>query len=383
MLTFSDMMTHLSTQIGVPPVGAGMQKVRTSVSSAWARLFDMHMWRYYHRIGHIQMGAAQATGSVEFDLTTRRVTLTDATWPTDVTAQHIRLVNSWYSVKERVSATVIELYENEHPSVDLEAGTSYYVQQVLHPLPYNVGDVVQVIDPEQTMRLSALTLLETHSLSEIWGQLTQPTSYCLIASPRYPRQWCLWVPTVLNRNAHLSYLYVIRKPDSFVPSVSAGTVTVSAGTATFSDAVCSSNWVGCVLRVSRNEQPPTGEYGSYTNPNAYNTDTVEVLITEYTDSTHCEVADITVSVATASPFEVSSHLDIKPGAMQVLLQRLAEDEYGARPVGNHMEGISSKRRIQRAAEEAMSSDSLSFQNGSNFLPMWYSLRLSDLASRAS
>lgn len=380
LLTFSDVTHHLAAQIGQVLSGPLEMKVRTAVNSAWGRLMDLDRWRYYHRQGSLIIQACQTTGSIEFDYATQTVTLSDATWPTDAADQHIRLGNSWFPVKQRVSDTEILLYENQHPSTDLDPSTAYWLQKVQHPLPVEVGDIVQIIDPTQSVTLSQLDLVDTMVLSEAFGQYSQPVSFTLIQDPRIQGKWCLWIPSIVTTPTTLQYLYVARRPEKTIPTESAGQVSLSSGTATFTDAVVRTWWEGAVLRISNNDQFPTSEYGNLSNQGGLtNTDVTETIITEYINPTSCKVRDI-LSSSTSKPYEVSSHIDVRKGAMETLMLRIAEQEFGIRPNASHMEGFTSEKRVRQALLEAMETDSICFSGlRSNMLPAWYRLRLQDLS----
>ncbi len=380
MLTVADLVNHIGVQVGQCLVTTALQKARLAVSNGWSRMMDMFRWRYYYRHAYLQMDVAQTTGSIQFVESTRLVTLTGATWPTDVTSKHIRFDNAWYPIKTRTSSTVIELYPEKHPAQDIAAGTSYSLQKVLYPLPFEVGEIVQLINPAHTMALHHGSLIDVHVMSDTFGQTAQPTTFTLVADDRHPGRWCLWCPAIIVNATTLNYLYIARRNEKLVVSETRGTVTISGGIATFSDAVVNDNFIGAVLRVSKNSLPPSSKYGRMDHDiNDLNMDCNEVIIETVTSTTQCTVRDASLS-ASAKLYEVSSLIDVKEGSsMEVLLQRLVEDEWGVRPVANHMEGLTSQRKIREALQEAMSADQIAFSGAHPLLPIWYNLRLSDIA----
>jgi hypothetical protein len=384
MLTIADLVSHLMVQIGAPLDDILEQKVRTSVLNAWGALFSLKEWKWMHRIGHLQLAAAQSTGSVEYDSSTKLLTLTGATWPTTAELMHVRLENSWYPVAERISDTVLRFAGTAHPTGDLPAETSYHIQQVMIPLDVEVGDVVQVVDPDGIVTLQQLSLAQTLELSEAFGLFTQPTTYALIHWPKYPNRWSLWVPHVITQDTHLKFLYVLRRPEKVVYQLSEGDVQLTGGVATFSEAVCRDHWVGCVLRISNNDKLPSGPYGVAAGAGfLYNDDAVEMRVTEYLTTTTVRVSDDATTIATDSPYVLSSHIDVKPGTGETLMHRLAEDQYGLRPVASHMEAITSKRRVREAFINASADDALTAACRDPIVPMWYSLRLDDLGITVS
>ena len=384
MFTLDDLRTHLIVQIGTPAAGYDEQKVRTCCMNAWSRLFTAKTdWKWFYRTGRLQVRAAQSAGTITFDYATRVMTLSDATWPADVSSMHVKIDTAWYPVYRRLTDTTVSLHPDNHPRQDLPAGTTYNVQQIIYPLPAEVGPVLQVINPRHPLHMMQLDIAEVMEISDTFGSLTQPSTYALVNDPSHPGVWCLWIPSLLTQDEALHYLYVQRRPDRLVFREDRGTVSIAGGVATFSDPICSPHMMGCVLRVSQTDDAPTGNYGGISSVDVEMNSmaVIETKFTEYLTSTTMRVADLTSSISGA-PFVASNHLDVRPGSMEVLLQRLAEDAYGVRPVANHMEGLTSDRRVRMAIAEAATDDS-SFRSRSSYLPHWYRLRLNDLVRGVS
>lgn len=383
MITVADMMSHLAVQINSPLDRFLEAKVRTAVLAAWSRLMAMYDWAYFHRMGTLVTFAGQGDGSVDFTYSTRQVTLTGDTWPTDVTSQHVRIEHNWYPVYRRISDTVIELYEGRHPEDDLD-DVDYWVQQVLYPLPSDVGDVVQVLEGTQNMQLQRLNLLEAFQIQEgfAWSPAL-PTTYALVGDAANPRRWCMWLPTEQTQRTVLQYMYVMRRPTTVLVREARGTVTVASGVATFSDEVVNSLWTGALLRIATNDYTqPTGDFGDVPGAEVlFNRDCTELRVLEILTSTTCRVSDATVS-ATDVAYVASTHIDVCDGAMEALLMRLCEDEYGTRLVGNHTERLVSGSRIASAFNDAKASDSRHVRSKGHER-WWYGLRLRDVGRATS
>lgn len=378
MITVSDMMSHVAVQIGETLGGYLEGKVRTAVLNAWGRLLCMSKWAYYHRTGHMLTYAGESTGTVDFVASTRLVTLTGATWPSDVTNMHIRLEHNWYPIYKRTSSTVIELWVDKHPVADLDDAT-FLVQQILYPLPADVGDIVQIIEGTQNLQMMRLNPLEAHQLQEgiAWSP-SLPTSYSLVGDSMNPNKWSLWLPTEQTSDTNLQYMYYVRKPMEVLVREFAGTVTVASGVATFTDAVVNDLWLGAVLRVGEDDTAhPTGEFGDVPAADLlYNRNCTEVRVTKVLTSTTCQISNTTLA-KTAVAYNASSHIDVADGPMSILLQRLCEDEYGMKPVGNHMEGLVSKSRLAQAFNDALAADGRHVRHKGP-LDQWYGLRLRDV-----
>jgi hypothetical protein len=382
------MLTHLSTAIGAPLVGNSEAKGRTAVLNAWSVLMS-ETWRYFHRMSSLHVRTAYTTGTVSFDATTLVVTLTGGTFPANTTDRFIRLSNVWYPVSQRLSDTTLKLEEEQCPPAAL-TDVTYHLQQLLYPLPVEVGEIVQIVDSRRPLQLAPLELLTAHSIHTLAGLTMMTQAYTLIASPRYPGRYCLWVPTLISEDVVLQYMYVQRRPANVLVKEVTGTVsTVAAGVVSFSDEVVTSLWEGACLRISRNEEVPTGAFGDdQTGDNIYNPNCHEVQVMEVLTSQTCRINDVTITIGTEeapaeAPYVASSHIDVKGGAMSEYLQRLVEDQYGVRPVANHTEGLTSHRRVVQANLRAHEEDGQGFRNAPSCLSGWYRLRLSDFTSGVS
>ena len=149
-------------------------------------------------------------------------------------------------------------------------------------------------------------------------------------------------------------------------------MSVSGGTSTFSDPVVATDWNNVLLRVSKNDSHPTNEFGDTPgNDVLLNQDCYELRVTGVTSATVCSVSDLTATAVDAV-YNASTMIDVNDGPMQVLLQRLCEDEYGAKVVGNHSEMMVSKTRLAEAFNEARSSDARRVRH-KTAPGAWYSL----------
>lgn len=378
MITVADMIAHMAVQLDEVPGGYLEQKLRTSVLGGWARLMSMHQWAYFFRTGSLPVYASQQTGTVDFLLSARTVTLTGATWPTNATEMHIKLGYRWYPIKTRTSSTVIELYPDGHPPDDLTA-EAYTIQKTRYALPSDVGDVVQILESNQNLMMMRLTPLEAHVIQEgILSSHSYPNRYTLIGDSANPNRWSLWLPTVINTDTTLQYMYVARRPQASLIREFRGLVTVTGGVATFTEDVVNSLWEGAVLRISKNSTDhPTGEFGDIPSADiVYNRNCWETRVIGITSGTVVTLADSTIA-ETGVAYTASTHIDVADGPMTVLLQRLCEDEWGAKLVGNHSERMVSARSLGTALHDAMAADAR-YVRSKGPLAQWYGLHLRDV-----
>jgi len=379
LLSFADVMSFLATQLDTILSGSLEQRVRNAVQMAWGRMHTLASWSYFHRSGVLRVYPGQNTGTVSFSKNTGLVTLTGNTFPETASTQHILIDRTWYPIFRRLSSTQVELYPETRPAVDL-TDVRYVLQQVLYPLPAEVSDVVVVYEGHQNIRMWRVSPTTAFQIQEgfSWSP-TLPTQYSIFADPRHPGRWCLWIPCEIYTPTELAYMYQARRPSQLLVRESRGTVSVADGIATFSDPIVTPAFVGAVLRLSASATtPPVGSYGDYAqDPSATETPVSEMLVTAFLSSTQVRVSDTTAS-ASGVAYVASTHIDCAGGAMQSLVFRLAEDEYGTRPVGNHNEKLVSKSNLADAVREALAADNRNVTNMRSELQYWYGLRLKDI-----
>lgn len=379
MITFADMLAHLATQLNTVLAGALEAKAQTAVYNGWSRLLSMRAWNYFARLGGLNLSLKQAEGTVGFTASTRTLTLQGAVWPVDIQTWHVKIDGTWFPVYKRLSDTQVLLVSGQHPPSDL-TNVSYVAQQVLYPLPSNVGDVAQIVESRNDWVMRRLDLLTTQRLQDgfNWSPVV-PNVYSLVASPQFPGRWCLWIPTEVNNESVLRYMYQQRVPERFVVLEKTGTASVNNGVVTFSSAVAAEEWVGCVLRLSKDTNQPSGMFGEISTGDVRFNRSPEYLITAYLSPTSVEIGETGVS-RTAVAYNVSSHIDVAEGAMSVLLQKLIESEMGARPVGDQSELLVSQRRIQQATIDAMTADARLAPSMRPELREWMRYRLGDFGT---
>jgi hypothetical protein len=383
VFTVFDYMSGLAVKLDAPLVQFLEGQVRTSVLNAWGLLYSMHDWQYFHRTGTLVIKAGYSTGTVSLDTDTGIVTLTGGTFPTDAAVRHIRLGYHWYPVYSRIDGTHLQMVPSRMPEADL-TDSAYILQQVIYPLPYEVGNTVQVY--ADNMALCRLDLLSAYQLLEGFGWSgALPEKYALVGDSMNPGRWNMWVPTIQTQDKALSYLYVARRPQNALVRETRGLVTIASGVATFSDPVVSRLWDGnVVLRVNEeNTSGMTGEFGDVPGVELlYNREGNEIRVTKRLTSTTCEVSDLTLAVSDRE-YVASSMVDVAEGAMSVLMQRLCEKEYGTRIVGGHSEQLVSASRVAEAFNTARQADApLSTELGM-LSHRWYNMRLQYLGPAAS
>lgn len=138
--TYYDAVQRLRRSARSYGQGAPAHMLYDAIQSAYRRFQRDHKWRFYVANGRIQLQAAQTSGTVAYDKTggatcERQLTLTDATWPSDVQDWAIQVDDIVCEVEKRYSATVVQLDATMCPVADIDSGTSYTAFQRWYALP--------------------------------------------------------------------------------------------------------------------------------------------------------------------------------------------------------------------------------------------------------
>ncbi|SFH96545.1 hypothetical protein SAMN05421753_104160 [Planctomicrobium piriforme] len=175
--TFQDAVNAVLDHFDAKTIGKGLKLAARAVSDVYDLFPTLHEWSYLNRRGRISTVANQDDGTVAFDLTggvnERQLTLTGATWPSDVRDYRIVIANVEYDIESRVSSTVVTLVPGKCPTADVASGTAYNLYRVEYPLPidFRRGSELDADDewPEQVSP----------------DELTESRDYCFGSPRRY------------------------------------------------------------------------------------------------------------------------------------------------------------------------------------------------------
>ena len=148
MLTYRDCIEHLIDVCGIDgrDTDTVSRRLRRAVQEACNKLPAMNDWEFLRPIGMLTTTAPYDAGTVEYVSSTRLLTLTGGTWPSDAQFGDIVIEDKRYMVQRRVSNTVLLLDEYQSPEGDITAGASYQWVRQRYLLPYFVGEVLEVLD---------------------------------------------------------------------------------------------------------------------------------------------------------------------------------------------------------------------------------------------
>lgn len=273
ILTFEDCYDRLESWIRFySEKSADASMIRRCIMEAYDEIAHAHNWSFLNQTTRIKLIAPQTTGTVSFDLTggsyERQLTLSSATWPTNVIDYDIRFDDIICHIDERKSDTVVTLSEAMSPVADVTDAT-----YSLFPRWYVLPDDFESMDAP--MEESALASLGNYvSQAAIADMLrsdwtTGDISYYSIgpAEGTYGAM-ALYVYPPSGSAETLDLLYR-RRPRELRHSGKAtadyaGTVEVTANatTITGTSTTLDSTMEGAIIRLSSTATRPTDWSGS-------------------------------------------------------------------------------------------------------------------------
>lgn len=361
MLTYRDCIEHLIDVCNLDgkDVADVSRKLRRAVREACNKLPAMYDWEFLRLTGMFTTSIPYSTGTVQYVLSTRLLTLTDGTWPTDAQFGDIVINNRRYLVQRRVSDTVLLLDEYESPKENAAAGTTYTWARSRYLLPYFVGDIRELVDTAVQNKIKRIFVEESFWISE-WFVTGMPSSWSLIPSRHRPGRWEVWLSSSPYDVRQYRYMYNNRWATNEVEEISTGTVAVSGDVATFSSGVLTAACVGAVLRVSSSATQPTSVFGKYdtvTKASILNPPASEHIITAMNSTTEALLNEAVSSSVSGKAFTISSQVSLNTEGMLEFFYRLCEYQYAIISRAESKEVLRVRELMLDAFKIAMGADS--------------------------
>lgn len=336
-LTFSDACDHILDQVvGGDQSPRNRRQAVRAVQEAYNEIPARRNWRYYYRTFTLQTVASQTDGTITGDYTggayERMVTLTGSTWPSSVAGYGLIVNSARYGIDARKSSTIITLDEQDCPTTDIAAGTSYTLVKDSYELPatcrsiftlYDVnapGRVIPCVDPGDIIRERRLVRGAAYpSMYSVYrGEINSGgLSIHLAPSPSGVRTYQCYGMFWPQQLTTLDYT------DSGTVATTAGSTTVTGTSTSFS-----SDHVGCVIRISQtgSVKLPTDLQGEV-DKNRLEPMAFQAIVRSVTSTTSLELEVPAEKTVTGSGFRISSPIDIEPGAMRNAFLRCCEARF--------------------------------------------------------
>lgn len=332
LYTFRDAVEHVLLAFDLDGSTKHSRYARNAVMQAYRNFPDDHTWNWYRRRAQITTVASQTTGTVAYTASTRTVTLSGATWPTDVRFYSLILNEQICKVQSRTSDTVIVLDPDMAPGSDIAAGTSYTLYRSIYPMPYDFRkgwELRPINDYQAPVYRPPQDLLEMMSFN--YGPEDIADYYTIRQSSDFMGGMCIeFAPPPSTARVYDFYYTATPRPLQMFGSsmeYSTGTVTVSDSDETVvgSGTAFDSTMVGCVMRISENGDAslPTGQFGYDSLDNPYYEQRV---VASVTDGTNLEADALWSADISGAKYTIGAPLDIEPESMLTAFLKLCEAE---------------------------------------------------------
>jgi len=164
--TFHDAMLLLERFAARRGAGVSFEDRRAAAIDAYQEVVDRFQWAFNKKRYRVNIEAPQSTGTIEYTASSRQMTLTGATWPSDAEDWTVVVSNVAYDIETRSSDTVVVLDSVQASTSDIASGTSYEAFKRYYVLP---DDYVAMADP---IPEHASTILGTYApMEEVLGRM--------------------------------------------------------------------------------------------------------------------------------------------------------------------------------------------------------------------
>ncbi len=137
-LTARDMQDTLMRYLGSQTNPEAVVDCRKAILNALNEIWGKHEWPWYQSQEVMQINAPYQTGTVTYDATTRRFTLTGGTWPSWSTYGCLRIGTKDARVTRIVSSTIIEIEAGTPFLDDIATDTPYVLYRNEYPVPDSI-----------------------------------------------------------------------------------------------------------------------------------------------------------------------------------------------------------------------------------------------------
>jgi len=358
LVTYQDAIARLLVHYDRHNEGRDAMLARQALGEAMLTL-SRFQWRYYKTIYSIRTEAEYDTGTIEYTHSTKTVTLTDGTWPTNAARGTIVIDDVPYPVRTRTSGSAIVLDAERNPGDDVDSDTDYTWFRDMYPLPPDFEAMSDPLDMEYKTGGPDLV----HLSSEALQSMSAINSYTPVAYPQYysierdPRGGKVLKVAPPPSEARVYNFPIRRKPRPLkVENYNTGTITSTSG----STAVVgvgtswSDSHVGCVFRAGTATLAPTSQYGALvaTDPHdiVYNPAQFERIVTSVTDATNLTLDQDPGVSASSVRYSLSDPLDVDWTVCGEYFYRLLEYKFAMLDMGIDQKVRGQKKAFLNEAE---------------------------------
>jgi hypothetical protein len=353
MMTAQDLVERLIDFAGADTGDKILRQARRAMQDALREFPGLHRWTYHYGQLRLQLVAAYSDGTVEYDATTRELTLADGTWPSWAASGSVRINDVVAQVASRDSGTVLTMASAYTFSDDIDSGTAYTLYQDQYDLP---ADFLASDSAIAEQRFGTLRYVVPGSA--MWAERTAlrlgtPTHYTFLPSRTTAGRLAMRVTPIPDAAQTLDAVYQRRMRgivhDGNGPYATGGSVSVTEGlkAVTGVNTHFRSDMVGSVLRCGADSATPSGPDGL--TPALFSS-----VIAAVTDATTLTVTDAAPQDFAGVAYTISDPLDLEEGTMLTsfmwqAIKHLA-NELRMKDLANIQAGAAERLREAREAD---------------------------------
>jgi hypothetical protein len=265
--TYFDALDNLSWFCQAQGTGAGQEVLRRAVRMAYREIVAARDWQCMVRNGRISIHAAQTTGTIAYNNTTRQATLTGATFPLWCINGSLRIGDVVSDIESQQNDTVVTLDATLNPGEDVAAGTSYTLYQRYYLLPSNFVAMAGTMAEQSWLIGQYITPAQMFSLDRYEDTTGSIQWYTIAQAQDLYGSMALYVHPASDADETLDVAYKSRPRDIRYTGMDtadkAGTISATSGTATITGVGTSfsSAHIGSILRIGTTSADPTGIEG--------------------------------------------------------------------------------------------------------------------------
>ena len=332
IVTYQDMVEHVLDMFDEERTGRPLRTARRAVRAALRELLMAKRWSYYEADRQFTSEAQQTTGTIEYDhtggLVENLVTLTGATFPSNVVNFRIIIDDKHYPIAAYVDDTNVQLDPNDNPGADL-SNYSYKIYREAYPLPVNFATFGNLYDITNNRLVPMLGSDNQIAVKELaYDTPDTPWHVSLKNAGEYLNSQSLVLVPPPSSVLHYRYTYQRDARQLQTELYDTGTVSVADGgtNVTVTTGSFTSAHVGCIIRFGDASNPPTSVFGGLDGTDNPFVD--QATITHVaTGGATCTIDTAVSQAYTTVNYTVSDPIDIEVNVALTALQRMAEAQY--------------------------------------------------------
>ena len=267
ILTAYDVVEASADWLHMGNSASDLRRIKRAMNAALVEVTQAVMSPYMLRKGRLHFSAPQTTGTIQYTHSTRLLTLTGATWPSDVVDYSVLVGTLICDIESRITDTVVRLDASLNPGEDVDAETTYTLFQRYYRLPDDFVETDEFWSETSAFLGLQVPLSQILGLNRYYAGTGTPRCWAIggIQDQVGSRGIFIYPPAAEAQTQ--DYLYRRRprpiRHTGFAAGDCVGTVTVSddSTTVTGSSTTFSDTMEGSIFRVRNDATVPSGTAG--------------------------------------------------------------------------------------------------------------------------